>query len=85
MSDPTEFYVCGANFDEFSRSLTAAIKQLPRDFSQQLNQVRREYFTKYGFDAAYQRMNNRKVSQIISEYEPTDVKPIASGELDGAR
>jgi hypothetical protein len=48
-------------------------------------EIRKAYFARYGIEGAYERMNNRTVSQIFAEYRPLDVKPIASGEVDGVR
>ena len=53
--------------------------------AKRLCSIHDSYFVRYGFDGVYQRMNGRTVAQIFSEYQPADVKPIASGEADGVR
>src|SRR4051812_7682542 len=84
----TEFgtmVVSGADVEEFSRSLTAVIQALPPDLRDRLHGIRTNYFVSYGFDGAYERMNNRTVSQFFAEYQPKVVPIIASGAVDGVR
>ena len=50
-----------------------------------LCEINKEYFLAYGFEGVLRRMNDRTVSQIFAEYQPGDVKEIASGEVDGVR
>jgi hypothetical protein len=58
---------------------------LPPEISNRLREIRRNYFAWHGFEGAQRRLNNRTVAQILAEYEPLDVKPVASGEVDGVR
>jgi hypothetical protein len=85
MTDPEEILVSGSNFDEFSRSLTSAIKALPAELSKKLRSIRSDYFGWHGFDGAYLRLNNKTVRQIFESYQPESVAPLASGEVDGVR
>ena len=85
MTDFENRIVSGATFGDFSRSLSAVIQLLPSEMGKRLHDIRRNYFARYGFNGAYQRMNNRTVSQIFEELQPMDVEPIAAGEVDGVR
>jgi hypothetical protein len=77
--------VSGSSFHEFSNSLTAVIQTLPPEMRKRLRDIRKNYFCWYGLDELYKRLNDRTVSQIFAEYQPIDVEPIASGEVDGLR
>src|SRR4051812_38262617 len=83
MADPQSMLVSGSNFDEFSKSLTAAIQALPPDLSRQLREIRKKCFGMYGFDGAYERLNGRTAQQILAEYQSVPDLPIASGKVDG--
>ena len=85
MADLHAIRVSGSNLQEFSRALTAAFQALPPGERERLKEIDRRYFGRYGFEGTYARMNNRSVAQIFAEYEPVEVKPIASGEMDGVR
>src|SRR5262249_37347691 len=85
MTDFETMRIAGLSFDEFSRSLTEVIQALPPEMRKRLHDIRRNYFAWYGFEGAYQRMNDRTVSQIFAEYQPMNVTPVASGEVDGVR
>ncbi len=75
--------IFGATFDEFSKSLTSAIQSLPPEMGKRLRAIRRNYFGWYGLEGTYKRLNGRTVGQIFAEYDSLDIKPIASGEVDG--
>ena len=83
MADPQSVRVSGSNFDEFSKSLTAAIQAVPPDLSLQLREIRKRCFGRYGFDGMYEKMNGRTVQQILEEYQSIPVVPIAAGKVDG--
>jgi hypothetical protein len=53
--------------------------------SDQLCAILRNYIGRYGIEAAYKRLNNRTVSQIVAEYKSDDVEPLAAGEVEGVR
>jgi hypothetical protein len=45
-----------------------------------------EYYHNYGLEGAWERLNNRSVATVLSEYTPSsEEKPIASGEKEGLR
>src|SRR5262249_38029497 len=85
MTDYGTLLVSGSSLQEVSKCLTKVIQALPPEMSKQLRTILRNYVGWYGIEAAYERMNNRTVSQIFAEYQPRDVKPIAAGEVDGVR
>jgi len=57
----------------------------PREQSEQLKEIRSAYIGAYGFDGTYSRLNNRTISQILTEYRPVPTRVIVEGELDGVR
>jgi hypothetical protein len=77
--------VSGTNYEQFSRSFGIICRKLPREDAKRLCAIKDSYSAIYGFEGAHERMNNRSVLQIFAEYQPTDVKPIESGEVDGMR
>lgn len=82
MVDLGTLLVSGSDFDEFSKALTLAIQTIPPESSARLRAIRRELFGAYGFIGAYERMNGRTVKDILTEYQPGAVKPLASGKVD---
>jgi hypothetical protein len=70
---------------DFSRSFSAVYRVLPPEMQKRLGGILDNYFASYGIEGAYERLKGRTVSQIFAEYEPGDVKEIASGEVDGVR
>ena len=69
--------VSGGSFDEFSRALTSTIQNLPSEMRKRLHEIRRNYFAWYGFEGAYQRMNDRTVSQIANRQRIVELFPAA--------
>jgi hypothetical protein len=84
-ANDTTMVVRGTDLQELFRSLTKAIQSLPPDLGRRLHEIRKAYFAASGFEGCHQRMNNRTVAQIFSEYQPVDIEPIASGEVEGVR
>jgi hypothetical protein len=85
MTDYGELLVSGSTPQDVARSVTAVFRLLPQEMAQRLRTIRRNYFLWYGYEESLERLNNRTISQIFSEYQPLDVKPIAAGEIDGLR
>jgi hypothetical protein len=85
MTDFESIRVSGSSFQEFSWSLTAALQALPSEPRKRLRGIEKNYFAWYGLDGMDQRMNDRTVAQIFAEYQPVDVKPLATGEVEGVR
>jgi hypothetical protein len=84
-ADHGKMLVSGSTLQQFSRRLTRVIQNLPEAMRDQLHSIRRNYIGWYGLEGAYARLNNRTVSQIITEYHAVDVKRLASGEAQGLR
>ncbi len=85
VTDYSAMFISGETFEKFMKSLTSVGQALPPEMRKSLFDVQDIYIVKYGFDGAYERMNNRTVAQIFSEFKPVDLKPITSGEVDGVR
>jgi hypothetical protein len=70
---------------EFFATVDRIKDSLPREWRQPFVDIAMDYSTNYGLEGAFGRMNNRTVAAIFAEYEPTNAKEIASGEIDGMR
>jgi hypothetical protein len=70
---------------QFSTTLSATFRALPAAAQKRFRAIVKDYFAAYGVDGTYERLNDRTAAQIFAEYQPTDVKPIASGEESGVR
>src|SRR5262249_31905582 len=75
----------GSNLREFFAAYNALVPKLPMEIRRRLADIQKSYFARYGFDGTYERMNNRTLAQIFSEFKPVELKPIASGEEDGVK
>jgi hypothetical protein len=85
MIDPETIIFSCSSLDQFSAAFSSVFRALPPEMGNRLREILGNYFGWYGIEGAYQRMNNRSVAQIVAEYQPLDVKPVASGELEGLR
>jgi hypothetical protein len=85
MSDISAIRVFGSNVEEFGKSLNAAFRALPLPTREHLQRVLLTYAGRYGIKHAYERMNDRTVSQILAEFHEPEMKTVASGELDGLK
>lgn len=86
MSDPGEALVSCSRWEEIVGVLNAVNRGLPLEMRKRLHEVFTNYAASYGLQGAYERLNNRTVSQILTEYQPsTEPDVIASGEIDGMR
>jgi|GEM_PF-3387712 len=87
MADLSELRVSGSNFNEFSRSLTSAIKSLPPAQREQLDAIFKNCVSAFGFDGALDRLNNKTIDQILEEFGnfTFPFRTIAEGERDGVK
>jgi hypothetical protein len=85
MSDIDSLVISSASLGDFSSSFSKVFQALPAEMGKRLKDVLGYYVARYGIEGAYNRISNRSVSQIFAEYQPEDLKPIASGEVDGVR
>jgi endonuclease/exonuclease/phosphatase (EEP) superfamily protein YafD len=85
MTEPEKILLSWSSLQEFSGAFSTVLRALPPQMAERLHAIRRAYLVRYGVVATCQRMNNRTVAEILAEYQPDDVKPIASGEMDGVR
>jgi hypothetical protein len=85
VSDFEAIRLSGSNLEEFGKSLNAASKSLPPPMRKRFLSVFSAYFGSYGLEGAYQRMNERTIGQILSEFQEPEAKIVASGELDGMK
>jgi hypothetical protein len=86
MVDPVGARIsCGCS-DEIVQAINTVVRGLAPDVRRRFNTIALQYLARYGVDGLYQRLNNRTVADILADYNPADdVKPIASGDVDGVR
>ncbi len=77
--------ISGQDIQEVSKCLTSIMQGLPPDASRKLRTILKNYVGLFGIESAYKKMQGRTVAQIFEEYEPSDVSPIESGEIDGVQ
>ena len=58
---------------------------MPPETRQHLHEIRKAYLVKHGIEGAYEKMKNRTASQIFAEYQPIEIKPKSSGQIDDVR
>lgn len=68
MSDLSDPRISGTFFEGFAASLAQVSESLPAEKRDRLQKIKTDYFSRYGFEGGYERMNNRTVSQIFDEY-----------------
>jgi hypothetical protein len=85
MDDFNAITLSGSTLQEFFGAYNALIRTLPPETRQRLSEIQKSYFAAYGLEGVYARMNNRTLSQIFAEFQPVEIKPIASGEEDGVQ
>jgi len=79
-----EMVISESTLEEFSKSFSATLKALPIEMRRRLGDIFKEYFTN-GFEYVFERMNQRTVAQVFSEYQPVQRELVDSGEVDGMR
>lgn len=85
MSDYGSIMFSCQRLEDFSDTMYAVRQKLPNDVAKQLLEIYKSYFSAYGYHSAYDRINNRTIAQIFAEFQKPDLKPIASGQVDGVR
>jgi hypothetical protein len=85
MTDFENLLVFGSSPSEISKSVKSVFQALPPEMAKEFRTIRVNYLLWYGPLEANERLNNRTVAQIFSEYRPLEKKPMAAGELDGVR
>jgi hypothetical protein len=85
MTDFEKIALSCPKFDQFSSAVGTVLRALPPEMRKRLRSILKNYFARYGIEGAYERMKDRTVGQIFAEYQPEDLKVIASGEVDGVR
>jgi hypothetical protein len=87
MSDPDTLVISSDTSQGIMRAVSAAIPQLPVDVRRRLNFISMRYWQLYGFEGTYERLNNRTVSTILTEFAASgdDPKPIATGQVGDTR
>jgi hypothetical protein len=85
MTDFGTLLVSGSNPDEIAASVARVYQALPEEVRKRFHNIRRNYILWYGPIESLNRLNNRTVSQIFSEFRPLERKPLAAGETDGMR
>jgi len=87
MADPDTLAISSRSSKEIMRAINVAFPQLPGDVARRLNFISLRYWQLYGFDGVYNRVNNRTVTTIPTEFDAPgdDPKPIATGQSGDVR
>ena len=85
MVDLEKIVVSCSKWEEIVGAVNAVKRLLPPDERKRFGQVFSGYLAAYDLEGTFHRMNNRTVSQILADFQEMDIKPIATGEIDGVR
>jgi hypothetical protein len=75
---------CG-RWEDIVGAINEVIRQLPREMKRPFGAIFSRYMASYGMEGAYERLNNRSVSQILMEYKECTPKEVLSGECNGVK
>lgn len=82
MSDPI---ISCSSWQELFPAINSACSYLSIEPARRLHRIASEYWSLYGIEGTYERMNGRAVSEIFAEHAHGNVNVVASGEVDGVR
>src|SRR4051794_18119501 len=85
MPSPESVVITCDNKNKILASMIAVMPQLEPDVRRRFIRIVGDFSQRYGEEEAFNRANNRTVSQLLAEYETKIEKPIASGEIDDVR
>ena len=85
MVDSKTIVVSCSGRNQIVGAVNKAKSALPLDIRKKLAAIFSDYLAMYGIDGTFERMNNRSVEQIFAEYQPGNLKIVASGEVDGLK
>lgn len=86
MANLNELKVLCDDPHEIVRAMNVVVRQLSSDVKWRFVEIRSDYIRRFGLEGLYERIKNRTVATIFSEYDGGDgAKPIASGERNGIR
>jgi hypothetical protein len=74
-----------SGLDDFIVTTHEFSATLPEDFRYRFRDIVKAYVINFGTEEAYERLNDRTLSQIFAEYHPEEREIVASGEIDGVR
>ncbi len=82
MSDWENIAVKADNGEHALRVMNALMPQLPAGVREKLIHIELKYHRLHGFEGLYDRVNNKTIAQILSEFDwDNDPKPIESGQI----
>ena len=85
MDDAESVIISCSACDEIVGAVNRAKLALPLELRKKLARIFSNYVAAYDVAGAYERMNNRSVEQIFSEFHEAKLNLIDSGELGGLR
>jgi hypothetical protein len=86
MEDYMSLKIVCSTLNEIVSALNAITPRLPLDIRKRLVNVYLFYSRNFGIAGVFERLNDRSVAAILSEFEPeNDQSPIEEGELNGVR
>jgi hypothetical protein len=74
-----------ARWEELPSTYNKINGLLPRDIRTRMTEIMVNYMASYGSQGLFERVNNRTIAQIITEYQPGPTKCITSGEVGDVR
>ena len=85
MLAPNEVHICCADPDRMIGEMDQVMPLLDPDVRRRLNTIKMQYLAAYGVRGAYERLNDRTVSQILVEHHEGGVQEVAQVTRDGVR
>ena len=85
MNFPEDIQITGETISDVLESCNRIVPTLSPELRKTFVAIRSNYIAAFQLEEACARLRDRSVSQVIAEYEPINVKPIASGEEDGVK
>src|SRR5262245_59921565 len=85
MADSEDPLLSCARWEEFVGAYNRLSVSLPPETRSRMKEIMLNYFSRFGHQGVFERMNNRTISQIMAEYEPGQIRPVVSGETEGVR
>jgi hypothetical protein len=82
---PNEVRIFCADPDRIIGEIDQVMPLLSPDVRRRLNAIKMHYLAAYGLKGAYERLNDRTVSQILDEHNEESVHKVAQGTRDGVR
>ena len=86
VQDPEKIILACESPQHLLKATNTVTSQLPHDLGRRFSSAFMSNLSQHGIQGAFDRMNNRSVSEILADFTgQDDRKPLVSGETDGVR